>query len=95
MKGKQQINASKLVCGDIGAVSKLSVTDTNDTLATKDNKFLVEPIAFPEPMLCMAVMPKAKGDEDKISSGLQRISEEDPTFKMYMHPETKQNLILV
>ncbi|NLM76204.1 MAG: elongation factor G [Clostridiaceae bacterium] len=93
MKGKQQINASKLVCGDIGAVSKLSVTDTNDTLATKDNKFLVEPIAFPEPMLCMAVMPKAKGDEDKISSGLQRILEEDPTFKMYMHPETKQNLI--
>ena len=93
MKGKQQINASKLVCGDIGAVSKLSVTDTNDTLATKDNKFLVEPIAFPEPMLCMAVMPKAKGDEDKISSGLQRIQEEDPTFKMYMHPETKQNLI--
>lgn len=93
MKGKQQINTSKLVCGDIGAVAKLSATDTNDTLVAKENRVMVEPIEFPEPMLCMAVMPKAKGDEEKISSGLQRILEEDPTFKMYMHPETKQTLI--
>jgi len=93
MKGKQQINVSKLVTGDIGAVAKLSVTSTNDTLATKDNRVMAEPIAFPEPMLAMAVAPKAKGDEEKISSGLQKILEEDPTFRMYLHPETKQTLI--
>jgi elongation factor G len=93
LKGKQQINVNKLVCGDIGAVSKLSFTETNDTLATKDRPVLIKPIEFPEPMLSMAVVPKAKGDEEKISTGLQRILEEDPTFKMYLHPETKQNLI--
>ncbi len=93
MKGKQQINISKLVSGDIGAVSKLSVTATNDTLVAKENRVMVEPISFPEPMLAMAVAPKAKGDEDKISAGFQRILEEDPTFKMYIHPEIKQTLI--
>jgi len=93
MKGKQQISTSKLVCGDIGAVAKLTVTETSDTLATKDSQVIVEPIKFPEPMLSMAVMPKAKGDEEKIGAGLQRIVEEDPTFKVYLHPETKQTLI--
>jgi elongation factor G len=93
MKGKQQINVNKLVSGDIGAVTKLAVTETNDTLASKEKPVLAEPIEFPEPMLAMAVLPKAKGDEEKISSGLQRLLEEDPTFKMYLHPETKQTLI--
>ncbi len=93
MKGKQQINVSKLVSGDIGAVAKLTATETNDTLASKDKAVLVEPIQFPEPMLAMAIMPKAKGDEDKIGTGLHRLLEEDPTFKMYLHPETKQTLI--
>ncbi|HBR03728.1 MAG TPA: elongation factor G [Ruminiclostridium sp.] len=93
MRGKQQINLSKLVCGDIGAVAKLTVTGTNDTLCSKEKPVLMEPIQFPEPMLGMAIMPKAKGDEDKIGSGLNRLLEEDPTFKMYLHPETKQTLI--
>jgi elongation factor G len=93
MKGKQQISVNKLVAGDVGAVAKLSVTDTNDTLATKDNAVMVEPIAFPEPMLGMAVKPKAKGDEDKIGNGLNRLLEEDPTFKMVLNTETKQTVI--
>ena len=93
MKGKQQISVSKLPAGDMGAVAKLTVTETNDTLATKENAVLVEPIKFPEPMLAMAVMPKAKGDEDKIGNGLHRLLEEDLTFRMYLHPETKQTLI--
>lgn len=93
MKGKQQININKLVSGDIGAVAKLSVTDTNDTLASKDTAVLVEPIVFPEPMLGMAIMPKAKGDEDKIGTGLNRLLEEDPTFKMMLNTETKQTII--
>ncbi|MCX7771987.1 MAG: elongation factor G [Clostridia bacterium] len=93
MKGKQQINLTKLVSGDIGAVAKLSVTETNDTLCGKEKAVLVDPITFPEPMLAMAVLPKAKGDEDKIGIGLHRLLEEDPTFKMHLHPETKQTLI--
>lgn len=93
MKGKQQISVNRLAAGDIGAVAKLTVTDTNDTLATKENAVLVEPIVFPEPMLGMAVKPKAKGDEDKISNGLGRLLEEDPTFKMVLNTETKQTVI--
>lgn len=93
MKGKQQIIVNKLVTGDIGAVAKLSVTETNDTLCTKEKPVRAEPINFPNPMLAMAILPKAKGDEDKIGSGLHRLLEEDPTFKMYLHPETKQTLI--
>lgn len=93
MKGKQQINVKKLVAGDIGAVSKLSSTDTNDTLATKEKPVLVDPIKFPEPMLGMAIVPKTKGDEDKIGNGLSRILEEDPTFKMVLNTETKQTVI--
>ena len=93
MKGKQQINVKKLVAGDIGAVSKLSSTDTNDTLATKEKPVLVDPIKVPEPMLGMAIVPKTKGDEDKIGNGLSRILEEDPTFKMVLNTETKQTVI--
>ncbi len=93
MKGKQQISINKLTTGDIGAVAKLSSTDTNDTLTTKERQVLVVPIVFPEPMLGMAIMPKAKGDEDKIGTGLNRLLEEDPTFKMKLNTETKQTII--
>ena len=93
MKGKQQISANKLSCGDIGAVAKLTVTETNDTLCTKEKPVILDEIEFPEPMLGMAVVPRAKGDEEKISTGLQRLVEEDPTFKMELNTETKQTLI--
>jgi len=93
MKGKQQINVSRLACGDIGAVAKLTVTGTNDTLCTREKPVILEEVQFPEPMLGMAVIPKAKGDEDKISNGLQRLLEEDPTFRMEVNNETKQTLI--
>ncbi|NLB78660.1 MAG: elongation factor G [Clostridiaceae bacterium] len=93
MKGKQQISINKLTTGDFGAVAKLSSTDTNDTLTTKERQVLVVPIVFPEPMLGMAIMPKAKGDEDKIGTGLNRLLEEDPTFKMKLNTETKQTII--
>ncbi|MGI6050034.1 MAG: elongation factor G [Acetivibrionales bacterium] len=93
MKGKQQIPLKKLVAGDIGAVAKLSSTDTNDTLTAKDRQVLVEPIEFPEPMLGMAIAPKAKGDEDKIGNGISRLLEEDLTFKMILNTETKQTVV--
>lgn len=93
MKGKQQIIAEKLVAGDIGAVAKLSATETNDTLCAKDKPVLLEEIVFPQPMLAMAVMPKTKGDEDKIGTGLHRLMDEDQTFRIELNTETHQTLI--
>ena len=93
LKGKQQINTDKLVTGDIGAVAKLTVTATNDTLCTKEKPVILPEITFPQPMLSMAVMPKTKGDEEKISAGLTRLMEEDQTFKVELNNETKQTII--
>lgn len=93
IKGKQQINTNQLVTGDIGAVAKLAVTETNDTLCTKEKPVIIPEIKFPQPMLSRAIVPKTKGDEEKISSGLNRLMEEDPTFKVELNTETKQILI--
>ncbi len=93
VKGKHQINTDRLVTGDIGAVAKLSVTETNDTLCLKDNQMIIPEIEFPQPMLQMAIRPKTKGDEEKINSGLTRLMEEDSTFKVELNPETKQTII--
>ena len=93
VKGNQQINTDRLVVGDIGAVAKLMVTETNDTLCTKEKPVILPEIEFPQPMLSMAVVPKTKGDEEKISSGLTKLMDEDPTFKVELNTETKQTLI--
>ncbi|MGI6562403.1 MAG: elongation factor G [Clostridia bacterium] len=90
--GKQQINTSKIIAGDIGALTKLQA-NTNDTLCTAAKKVVHEKIKFPEPVLTLAVEPLAKGDEEKISSGLQRLLDEDPTFKIEVNQETRQTLI--
>ncbi len=93
ISGKDQIPVSKIGPGDLGAVAKLQDTTTNDTLSSKDKKVSIKPIAFPKPVMSMAVQPKAKGDEDKIGSGLSRLSEEDPTFTVEKSVYTGQNLI--
>jgi elongation factor G len=93
LKGKQQINTDRLVTGDIGAVAKLNVTETNDTLCSKDKPLIIPEVEFPQPMLQMAIRPKTKGDEEKINAGLTRLMEEDPTFKVELNPETKQTII--
>ena len=93
IKGKQQINTKSLVTGDIGAVAKLQVTETNDTLCDKIKPIKLKEIVFPEPSLTLAVKPKAKGDEEKISSGLHRLVEEDPTFFVEINQETHELLI--
>ncbi len=93
MKGKQQINTDKLTVGDIGAVAKLTVTETNDTLCTREKPVLLEEIVFPVPMLAMAIVPRSKGDEDKIGTGLHRLMDEDKTFRMELNTETHQTLL--
>ena len=93
MKGKQQVVAEKLVTGDIGVVTKLVATETNDTLCAKEKPVILPEIVFPEPMLAMAVLPKSKGDEDKIGTGLHRLMDEDQTFRIELNTETHQTLL--
>ena len=93
LRGKKQIQTDKIIAGDIGAVAKLQTTNTNDTLCDSSNKVVLKKIDFPEPCISLAVEAKVKGDEEKINSGLQRLQDEDPTFKVFMNTETKQMII--
>lgn len=92
LRGKNQIEVSEIVAGDIGATSKLQVTETGDTLCEEDI-IEYEKIEYPEPCLFLAVKPKEKGGEEKIGSSLQRLTEEDPTFISERNSETKQLLL--
>ena len=93
MRGKKQVPVDKLIAGDIGAVAKLQNTNTNDTLCDPSNKVILEKIVFPEPCISLAAESKAKGDEDKINTGLQRLLDEDPTFRVKHNTETKQLIV--
>lgn len=92
-RGKNQEPVAQVSAGDIGAVAKLNVTTTGDTLADKDRPIQYAPISFPNPVMSLAVEAKAKGDEDKIGTGLARLSEEDPTLTVRRNAETKQLII--
>lgn len=93
IKGKNQIPVTEIGAGDIGAVAKLQVTATGDTLCTKERPVILAGIDFPKPRLVMAVYPKGKSDEEKISSGLLRLVEEDPTIKVEKDTTTKELLL--
>jgi len=93
LRGKKQLPVDKLIAGDIGAIAKLQYTNTNDTLCEQSKQIVLDKIEFPEPALSLAVEPKAKGDEEKISSGLHKLQDEDPTFKVTLNTETHQTLI--
>ncbi|KUJ89834.1 MAG: translation elongation factor G [Thermoanaerobacter thermocopriae] len=93
LRGKKQMPVSKLVAGDIGAVAKLQYTMTGDTLCDPSKLVTLAPIDFLQPTLSLAIEPKSKGDEEKISNGLQRLQEEDPTFKVEKNLETGQMIV--
>ncbi|TCK92859.1 elongation factor G [Natranaerovirga hydrolytica] len=93
LRGKQQIEVKEIKAGDIGAVTKLSATYTGDTLCNKERPIELEGIQYPESLSVMAIRPKNKGDEDKISSGLQKLIEEDPTIKVEIDSANHQELI--
>lgn len=90
VRGKKQIEVDGLECGDIGMTAKLVNTNTNDTLTGRTKDIRYYPIIFPAPYYTMAVTPKAKGDEDKISQGLGRLLEEDYTLRYVNNAETAQ-----
>lgn len=93
LMGKKQIEAESIGAGDIGAVAKLSVTQSGDTLCDKSRKIQFPPIPFLSPGLFKAIQPKSKGDEDKIGTSLQRLNDEDPTFSVTRNQETKQMIL--
>jgi elongation factor G len=88
--GKQQRPAPKVIAGDICAVGRLSRAETGDTLSDKADPLVLRPWTMPEPLLPVAVQPRAKTDEDKLSVGLQRLGAEDPTLRIEQNPETHQ-----
>lgn len=93
MKGKELIEVNELHAGDIGALTKLSYTQTNDTLCTIDYRMCVEPIQFSHPYFGKAVKPIGKSNEEKITNAISKLLEEDQTLKFVNNPETKQQCL--
>ncbi len=92
-RGKDHEPAPQVVTGDLGAVAKLNDTHTGDTLCEQGHPICLPPIEFPEPVLTVAVAPSSRGDEEKLSTSLQRLREEDPVLKVERNAETHQTLV--
>jgi elongation factor G len=86
-------DVDEVFTGDIAAAVGLKYTTTGDTLADESHPILLESIVFPEPVISVAIEPKTKADQDKLGIGLQRLTEEDPTFKVHTDDETGQTII--
>ncbi|EGT3617363.1 elongation factor G [Clostridium perfringens] len=93
LRGKNQMQTNKIIAGDIGAITKLQYTVTGDTLCESNFKVEYENFEFPEPVMTKAVLPKSKGDEEKISQGLSKLLDEDPTFKVSRDQENAETLV--
>jgi elongation factor G len=93
LQGKTQTNVPEVKAGDLGAVAKLKDTLTNDTLGDKADEVTFPAIKFPEPVLSYAIEPKSRGDEDKISTSMHRLEEEDPSIRYSRDPQTKELLL--
>lgn len=88
--GRQQRPAPSVVAGDICAIGRLTRAETGDTLSDKADPMVLQPWTMPEPLLPVAVQPRAKTDEDKLSVGLARLAAEDPTLRIEQNPQTHQ-----
>ena len=93
IQGSERKDINEVYAGDIAALVGLRNITTGDTLCNEDFDVALEPPTFPEPVISMAVEPKTKQDRDKMSEGLQRLSEEDPTFHCFTNEETGQRII--
>jgi elongation factor G len=91
--GKERTEVAELHAGDIGVVAKLRDTHTNDTLSTQAAPIVLPKIPFPEPIIAVSVEVKQRGEEDKLSTGLHKLHEEDPTFHHEYNAELGQTLI--
>ena len=93
LQGKTPANVPEIRAGDLGAVAKLKETLTSDLLGDKGVAFRVQSIKFPEPVISYAIEPKTRGDEEKISTALHRLQEEDPSISYNRDAQTKQLLL--
>jgi elongation factor G len=93
LQGKNQVPVDEVRAGDIGGVAKLKETQTGDTLADKASPIVYPALRFAEPVTTFAIEPKSRGDEDKISTALQRLLEEDPVLRVTRDAQTHEMLI--
>ena len=93
MHANSREDITEVKAGDICAVIGLKQTTTGDTLCDADNPVILESMTFPDPVISVAIEPKTKGDQEKLGTAIQRLAEEDPTFKVYTDEETGQTII--
>ncbi len=93
LQGKKQVPVGEISAGDIGAVAKLKTTTTGDSLCAQEHPVVFAPISFPHPVMARAMVPKTRADEEKISTALHRLAEEDPTLKIERDPQTHDLLV--
>ena len=93
MHANKREERDEVYAGDIAAAIGLKDVRTGDTLADPNNPIVLESMKFPEPVISVAIEPKTKADQDKLSTGLQKLAEEDPTFRVFTDPETSQTII--
>jgi elongation factor G len=93
IQGSERKDVDQVFSGDIAALVGLRNITTGDTLCDEDFDITLEPPTFPEPVISMAVEPKTKADREKMGEGLQRLAEEDPTFRCFHNEETSQLII--
>ena len=90
LRGNKQSSVEKLHAGDLGALAKLQISSTGDTLCDPNAPIVYPPIQFPEPCISKAVFAAKQGEEDKVFSGLNRLAEEDPSIRIFKNPETTE-----
>ncbi len=93
IQGRNRVETDGVEAGDIGAAVKLKATRMNHTLCDRANPVVVPEVVFPEPTLTTAIVAKVKGEEDKVATGLNKLREEDPTFKLELDAELRQMLL--
>ncbi len=93
MEGKRQVQVDSLGPGEIGAVAKLKDTSTGDTLCDEKSQVIFEGLDVQSPVISYAIQPRAKGDEEKIVASLNRLTEEDPSIKVFREPQTKEVIL--
>ena len=93
MVGKKQVDVKYIGAGDIGAIPKLTATNTGDTLCSPTRKVTLDGVEYPNPTLRMAIVPAKKGEEDKVAQGMMRLSEEDPTLQFSTNNETHEMIL--
>jgi len=93
MHANKREERDEVYAGDIAAAIGFKFTMTGDTLCDQEHPIILEAMKFPEPVIAVAIEPKTKADQDKLSEGLQRLAEEDPTFRVHVDPETSQTII--